>query len=370
MKEIALFEDVFGLFGGIEKVILNIIVHADSKEFHFSLVVNHMASDEYLPVLKQYNVTIYELEDTWIHNPIKRHLKGYRSFRKFLKNHKFDILHFNISNSIDLKYVAIAKKEGIQKRIVHCHNDDATSSFKRFVHYFLKPFYVGYGTFDIACSDSAGRWEYSKKILASDHYQMIQNGIDTAKFNFSSENRTFLRKEFTQDDNTLLVMHVGRFNTQKNQDKVLSVFSCYHQKNPNSKLVFFGSGVEQPFLDKIESLGLTESVIIHQPTTQIADYYNAFDVFLFPSLYEGFGLVLVEAQTNGLPCLISDVIPKEPVFSPLVKRLSLSASDQEWADAMKDIKPVLHPAMGLLAKEKGYDEINQAEAVYSIYRKD
>jgi glycosyltransferase involved in cell wall biosynthesis len=370
MKSILLFEDVYGLFGGIEKVINNIIENADPEEFSFSLCVNHMASDEYLPFLKEHHVKIFELENYWEKNPIKRHLAGYKAFRVFLKSHSFDIIHFHISNSIDLKYIAIAKKAGFPIRIAHCHNDEATSSAKRIMHKFLKPFNVKKATYNVACSDKAGRWLYTKKIMKSDSYKTIPNGIPTCRFAFSAENRELLRKEFGASDKTLMVMHVGRFNKQKNQAKAISAFEIVHKEKPDSKLVFFGAGDKTSLRNFVLEQGLSDSVIFHPPVTNVNEYYSAFDCFVFPSLYEGFGIVVVEAETNGLHCVLADTIPSFVVFGTSVSTLPLLASDTEWA------KEILSSPIGnrkdnvSLAQEKGFDQKEQAKAIYCIYREE
>ena len=184
MKKVLLFEDVYGLYGGIERVINNIIANSDSSLFTFSLCINHMASFEYMPFLEEHHVKIYELQKYWEKNPIKRHHRGFKAFKKFVYENKFDIIHFNISNAIDLKYIAIAKNAGAKNLIAHCHNDETTSAFKRVIHYCVKPFYVDKANYYIACSDKAGKWLYTSKIMKSSKYKTIENGIDTQSFAF------------------------------------------------------------------------------------------------------------------------------------------------------------------------------------------
>lgn len=372
MKEILLFEDVFGLFGGIEKVISDIVADADEKEFHLSLYANHFISDEYLPFLNQHHVKVYQARNEYVENPAKRHLKGYRLFKTFLRNNKFDVIHFNVSNSIDLKYPRIAKHVGIKNIIVHCHNDDATSRLKRMAHKVIKPFRRNCANYYLACSPKAGKWLYNRRILESKNYFTLPNGINIQEFRFSESFRRSHRPEFTLDEMTLLVMHVGRFNKQKNQIKALTVFSEVHKKNPNSKLVFFGTGdnlLISTLKRKATELGLDDCVQIHKPISNINEYYNCFDCFLFPSLYEGFGLVFLEAQRNGLPCVVSDTVPEIARVSPLVTYHPLDEKDDRWAKDVLSCKAQNHPNLSDVVDTSSIDVHRQVKLILDLYRK-
>ena len=367
MKKVLLFEDVFGGFGGIEKVILNILKNASKDNFEFSLVVNHMASTEYLPYLTKANVKIYQLQNEFIHNPVKRHLIGFKAFDKFLSENKyFDIAHFHISNGIDLTYCSIAQKKGILKRIVHCHNDGATSLMRLIGHKLFKPFFVNSATDYVACSMSAGKWLFTKKILNSSAFHLISNGIDSTAFAFNEDQRKKKRVELGIQDNDFAIIHVGRFNKQKNQKKVLAIFQELHKQLPQTKLYFFGYGNHDSCSRFILKNHLSDSIFIHNPVLNINEYLNAFDCFLFPSLYEGFGIAVIEAEANGLPCVVSNKIPNFIYFSPKLTSLSLNESNTKWVQAILCTK---RNGADFIqeCKKRGFDDQIQAKEILNLY---
>lgn len=329
MKKIVLFEDVFGDFGGIEKVIITIISNLYTK-YEFELVVNSMISNEYLVELNKYNVKVKILQDTYIRNPIKRHLIGLKKFKKYLKsNPLIDVIHFNISNSIDLIYVAIAKKFKIKKRIAHSHNSSATSKFKIIMHNLIKPFVMYSPTDYLACSKEAAIWLFPKKIVLNKKYVFVPNSVDYNLFSYKENYRNEIRNKFNISDDEFLYGHIGRFNAQKNQIFLIDIFNKILKINSKSKLMLVGVGeTKAEIINKCKEYNIENNVLFIEPTKEINKFYSAFDIFLFPSLYEGLGLVLVEAQCASLKIIMSSNIPNEVIFVPkLITKVSLSNLD-------------------------------------------
>ncbi len=330
MKKIVLFEDVFGDFGGIEKVIITIVSTFFGK-YKFELVVNSIISKEYIDDLEKYNVNVVQLQKDYIRNPIKRHLVGFKKFKQYLKENRWiDTIHFNISNSIDLNYVRIAKKFKIKNRIAHSHNSSATSKFKILMHKLIKPFTMNSPTVFLACSDLAAKWLFSKKVYNKKQYIFLPNVVDYQQFKFNEVNRKEIRDKYSIKDDEILYGHVGRFNVQKNHVFLINVFAKINNLNNKTKLILIGKGeLKEEIINKCKELKIENNVIFVEPTKDVYKYYSAFDTLLFPSLFEGLSIVLVETQCASLKCLVSDVISDQSIFTPLITKISLS-DENKW----------------------------------------
>ena len=175
----------------------------------------------------------------------------------------------------------------------------------------LRPFSKKYATDYFACSELAGRWLFGDKTFEQGKVTIINNAIDLDKFKYDEKVRKEKRKELNINDDTLVVGHIGRFVAQKNHTFLIDIFSELHKKEKNSILLLIGQGpLIGEIKQKVETLGISDSVKFLGQRDDVNELYNAMDLFLFPSLYEGLGMVLIEAQANGLPCIASTEVPK------------------------------------------------------------
>lgn len=340
MQDIFLFEDVFGSFGGIEKVIVTIITKLPKDKYKFHLIVNSFVSDEYKKELLDNDVEIIQLQKNYIRNPIKRHLKGFRLFKRFLRNRNhIDTIHFNISNSIDLNYVRIAKVYGVTNRIAHSHNSGATSKFKTLMHKVIKPFTMNSPTEFLACSIDAAKRLYSKKVINKKLYKIIFNPVDTEKFKFNEEYRKEIRAKYKIKDDDFLIGHIGRFNTQKNHAFLINIFNEVLKKKSNAYLMLIGEGeLKEEIIEKVKTLGIENNVIFISGTKEVYKYYSAFDCFVLPSLYEGLGIVLIEAQCANLKVVTSTNIPQIADYKKELQKLNLGAPLDSWVNEILNIE--------------------------------
>lgn len=368
---IVMFEDRFGL-GGIEKFITNVVSNIDRDRFNIELVVVNKVTREYdaLFDLLGVKVTVLLPETEW--NPIKRFKKGLPKFKSYLaKNvNKIDILHFNLSDSIDLLYVKLAEKAGVKIRIVHSHNSSATSKIKELAHKIGMLFWSRTPNYFFACSTLAAQWLFPKKIYQNRDYYFIRNAIDVEKYKFDSDKRNRIREE-NQWDNSLILGEVGRFNTQKNHTFLLNIFAEIIKTHPNSKLVLVGEKSEKylEIKDLAEKLGLSDKVIFWGKSSKVNDLLQAFDVFMLPSLYEGLPFVLVESQAASLPALVSDTVTKEVKLSKYIEYLSLNKSPKIWADKALELASFTRtPDVESLINE-GYDISSMVKNLESLYEK-
>lgn len=184
----------------------------------------------------------------------------------------------------------------------------------------------------IACSKYAGEWLFGKNACKSDKFLVLNNAIDSKEFLFNGDTRIKKRKELNIN-NRFVVGHVGRFDSPKNHDLLIDIFKVVHDKNNNSLLLLVGDGeLRNQIEKKVDGLGLNDSVIFTGVRSDISDLMQVMDVLVFPSLYEGLPVTLIEAQASGLPCIISDNISEEVKITELVKFISIDNNVNIWAN--------------------------------------
>lgn len=258
-------------------------------------------------------------------------------YRNLFEELRFDVVHCNqATNMLPLQY---AKKYGVGRIVLHSHNDYLTSigdkkAAVRFAYRKIMEANAAKADVLLACSEDAAKvfGRYSGKA------QIINNAIDFDAFAFNSEVRSRVRADLSVAENCSVFVHVGRMETsQKNQEFLLEVFAAYRQSNPNSLLVLVGAGRKLQQLKALaDELGVADAVRFVGTTNRVQDYYSAADMFLFPSLYEGLGIALVEAQASGLPCVASDRVPARAKYTDNVTFVSVDDGAEPWVCAIGD----------------------------------
>ena len=338
-KEILKVLYVFGAIadGGVEHIATDLVRNMDQKKVQVSAVYHNC-------VVPGGVESISVLHELWPHmdkapNFITVNALSYRKWWKAYINahNKFDIVHLHYIDSA-FCYLDLFNKMGTVT-IVHAHNPLA----KPFTIGLLLSCMMSYPTRNLAkyffaCSTQTAHEIFGKQIATSKKCFILYNGIDSDRFKYDMDVRNKVRRRFGVQDDTIIIGHVGRLEKQKNHQFLLNVFEKFHQKHSNSILWLVGTGSMQEKLKmKIENSTCKESVFFLGKRDDVNDLYQAMDLFLFPSLYEGLGIVLIEAQMSGLPCIISDTIPKEAdISSTLVTRLSLLDDIAKWVFAMEE----------------------------------
>ncbi len=236
--------------------------------------------------------------------------------RKKFRENNYDIVHSNM-NALSIFPLFAAKLAGIKVRIAHSHSTSNKKEIIRsLVKNILKPFSKVFATNYFACSKEAGIWLFGKRFFNEGNVVVINNAIDLDRFRFNMENRISIRKQLGIKDESVVLGSIGRFEHQKNHLFLLKLLNELKDKNNNFKLILIGDGsLKESYLNYIKKHDLSNFVFLLEPCLNIERYYSAFDIFLFPSYYEGLGIVLIEAQANGLPCIISQFIPKTAIIS-------------------------------------------------------
>lgn len=345
--------------GGAETMIMNLYRHIDRSEVQFDFVVHtndHCSFDDEIKELggKIFRIPAYRG---------RNHLRYKKSWEAFFKKHQeYKVIHGHMRSTASI-YLKIAKKYGLVT-IAHSHNTSSgiglTASIKNTLQYPIR--YIGDYLF--ACSQTAGIWLFGKKACKKENFYLLNNAIDTNKFIFNEKLRREKREEFQIQDK-FVIGHIGRFHYQKNHEFLIDIFKAIHDKDSNSVLMLVGDGeLRKKMENKVAALGLTDSVIFTGLRHDIPELLQAMDVILFPSLYEGLPVTIVEAQASGIKCIISDTITREVVCDEnLVRFMSLKSHVNDWADRVLEYANGYTRGNGYGQIVKGGYDIQQTSAL-------
>ena len=233
--------------------------------------------------------------------------------------------------------LAEARKAKVPVRIAHAHNAHTGEerslprlAYERGMQLLMR----ANATHLLGCSEKACRYVFGDRIMKDPRAVVLPDGIDCERFAFRPEVRQAVRREYGLDGK-FVVGHVGHFNPAKNHEKILSVFREICRRREDAALLLVGDGaLEQDVRNRVAELGLTDKVVFAGAHRDVERFYQAMDVFLFPSRYEGFGMAMIEAQASGLKCVASDVVPEETNADGRAVYLPLDAGDAAWADAV------------------------------------
>ena len=306
--------------GGIETYLLNFYRRVQGKSVMLDFVCD-FPSISGSDLLTEYGSELYFIPPKSC--DLKGHLCG---MWKILHEHpEYKTVYFNILDAgaaITLIPVFLSGR----KIVVHSHNNDTE---KKRLHKLCKPLLNFMTTGRAACSESAAEYMFGRAAKKS---FIVPNAIDAARFTFSEEVRIKKRKALNLG-NRPCICHVGRLSQQKNPMGLIDIFEAVHRKSPETVLLSVGDGeMREQFHRYIAEKGLSNSVYCLGSRNDVAELYCAADLFLFPSFYEGLGIVVLEAQAAGLPCVISDTVPDSAVVTDLVTKISLNECTAIWAD--------------------------------------
>lgn len=255
-----------------------------------------------------------------------------KTLKKLFKEGSYDIVHSNM-NALSVFTLYAAKKAGVKVRIAHSHSTtNKKEHLRNFIKNILRLFSKKYATHYFACSELAGRWLFGDKTFNKGQVTVINNAIELEKYRFNEQTRDNLRTQYGLT-NQFVMGHIGRFMQQKNHTFLIDIFNEVQKRRSDARLLLIGDGpLYDEIVNKVHTLGLDDKVIFTGVKQNAYDYYNAMDVFVLPSLYEGFGMVLIEAQANGLPCVASTEVPEDVNVANQVDFISLNDSVEYWAN--------------------------------------
>ena len=349
MKKILVGYIGIGKTSGIDKYLLNFLEKINEKDIHIDFLTRYY-DEELKKELNKKGCNIYCVSRN------RHFIKQYKEMRHILKN-QYDIAYFNVSETYNCVGIIAAKLAKVKKIVVHSHNSDIASNnslvkfLKETLNFIFKPLISKCANTYLACSDLAAKWLFTKRIYKQEKYQIIYNSVDFKKFGFNSKTRTKIRKDFDIDDKFVLGF-IGRFNYQKNTKFLVDILLETIKEKQNTILLCIGDGEEIGiFKEYAKEKNVLDKIIFAGVVDNAYDYYQAFDVFLLPSLYEGLPIVGVEAQINGCPCIFSDRITKNVIIGKNSYRESIKDA-KVWA---KRINSINKRDNELLEVAKNYD---------------
>ena len=330
MNKIRILQVIGGLdMGGAETFLMNVLRKIDREKFHFIYLCYGEKKFDYEDEAQKLGaeiVRIREPKPTFDFELI-------RLIKEVIKENEIDIVHAHTYyNSV---YAAIAAKQTKVPFIAHSHNtksDTKNNLAKRIYYSISKKMINAYSNQKIACGNEAGKAFYTGR------FTVLENGIDMMKFCYSKEKRKVIRKKMGIKDGELLLGHVGRFNEVKNHLFLVKIIEEAKNKKMNVKIIMVGDGpLKEEIKKTVVNNSLNDYVIFIPKTKDVSSLYSAMDLFVFPSLFEGLPMVLMEAQANGLKILASNTIDKDSNISGNVHFLPIDSTDT-WIKSIQIAK--------------------------------
>ena len=297
--------------GGNELFVMNLFREIDKSKFQVDFLIYDDRLD-FEEEVKQSGSKVYMCPNVQ-GNKIVCLLKQMKYVYKLLKENHYDVIHCNGCSFVNILRAAIpAKFIKNTKVISHAHSVGKVdkNTFDEIIRTILKVVLSKVVDVGFACSDLAGQSKYTKKFLASDRYKIINNAIEIEKYSFNEKNRNEVRQRWGLE-NKIVFGNVGRLAKEKNQAFLLEILKSLLENNQDVALLIIGGGVlEAELKEKAKKLGVENAVVFTGAVNDTEKYYSAMDVYVMTSFYEGLPFTVIEAQVNGLKCVLSDVITK------------------------------------------------------------
>lgn len=328
---------VFGITenpGGVESFLLSYYRRIDRTSIHFDFLCNTHNKVAYEDELNALGGKIIHISAR------SRNLLRYRKeLDDFMRKHayEYDAVWVNVCSLANIDYLKVAKKYGIKKRIIHSHNSQNMDSRARMIlHCINRNRIQKYATDFWACSEDAAKWFYDEELLKS--AVIVRNAIELHRVEFSDIKRDLIRSEYAIDDK-FVIGNVGRLHFQKNQMFALDIMRCLSLKMPDCVFMLVGQGEDEVKLRAhAKELGIENKVIFAGVQSDICAYLSAFDLFLFPSVFEGLSIAGLEAQANGLTVIASyGVVPEGLKLTDNFHFKKLEDGAESWADEIEKL---------------------------------
>ena len=356
------------LYGGQEAFMINMYKNFDNKNIHYTFctpfesgnkTMIQMAKDRGDEIVA-YN---YKFESK------TRKLSVKKAAKDVLSKNKFDVIHIHTGSVFTIIEVAkLAKKYGVKSIIAHSHATGYNTFKYRLIKKHSDKKIGGVVTHYYACSDSAAAWKFPKDIISAKNYSVIKNGIETEDYKFNNKTREEYRKKLGLG-NDFTVCMVGRFAEPKNHIFIVDLMDELLKRDKKIRCVFVGSGDTKPFIiDTIKEKKIDDRFLFLENRSDVNNILMACDVFVFPSKFEGLGIVAIESQASGLPTVCSEFIPQETNLTDVISYHSLD-KQQEWIDKISEIKnmKVDRSRYAKVVADAGYDAKESAKFLEDKY---
>ena len=346
--------------GGVEAVVMNYYKNIDRTKVQFDFLCDSDST----------NIPYEEIEllggKIILIPPYQKVFKYQKELMRIFKENNYKIVHSHI-NTLSVFPLRAAKIAGVPNRIAHSHSTSNKYEWKKnLVKQILKPFAKIYATDYVACTEYAGRWLFGSREYDNGNIYILNNAIDLSKYNDNKEMKDTKRKEIGIPNDAFVIGHVGRFVTQKNHIFLIKIFNEIYKKNNKAILILIGQG---PLMEKIRHkiimLGLDKNVKFLGQRDDVNELYQLMDVFVFPSIYEGLGMVAIESQFCGIKTIVSDKVPRDIEISNYIDFCGLD-NIELWIESIN--KKENNKKMYINKCEK-YDILKNADKLVEYYKK-
>ena len=350
--------------GGAEKVACDLGLYRDREKMDVDYLVFENDIGAYEPILEEAGCHIYHID-----SPGESYTAYADNIRKLIRKNRYDVVHCHTMFNSGI-VLSVAAKEKVPVRIAHSHSIRPAKNMglKQETYQKLMRSLIHKNATDfVACGEAAGNWLFGEDFFDK-HGTLVLNGIDTGKFRYNEEVRQSVRSELGLN-HSFIVGHAGHLAGVKNQVYLIRLMPEILKTKENTVLLLLGEGPDRKMLEnEVNKLGLKGKVFMPGNVLNVNEYLSAMDVFAFPSLYEGMPLSMIEVQSNGLPCIISDSVPKDVFLTDLLNSTSLE-QPEEWIRKICNAQRIQPLVYNDIMHSSGFDISNMVKKVYSIYEK-
>lgn len=346
--------------GGTQAFLMNLYRNIDRNKIQFDFLVEYEEKEFYDDEIISLGGKIYYTNFRKTLNVIKFK----KTMSDILKDHpEYKIVHIH-ATAIGKICTDVARKCGVKTIIAHTHNNSAVKDWKYYPKILLRKLYTNGPTDFFACSEDAGRYTFKNK-----KFTVIYNAIDIDKFLFKQEVRENFRKELNIEDK-FVIGNIGRLHEQKNQSFLIDIFYEIQKKKDNAILLIVGKGpLENELKEKVSNLGINNKVYFLGNRKDIERIYQGMDIFVLPSLFEGLGIVAVEAQVSGLPVIASTGVAKEANITNNIQNIDLNDSIDTWVETICKSNVESRNSVENIVRNSKFDVKNNAKFLQEIYLK-
>lgn len=348
--------------GGAEKVSRDIGLYANPDEYETHYIIFDEDIGDYGREVEAKGCKIFKFRE-----PSENYVEFFKALKDLMAKYRYTVVHAHTMFSIGW-VMLVAKQMKIPVRVSHAHSAlmDGNGLIKSVYESVMRMLILSCSTDLVACGEKAGKRLYGEKAYKK-RGNLILNGIDTDTFAFSEKKREEIRNVYNLN-NSFVLGHTGRLVDVKNQVFIIKLMPRILEHRPDAVLMLIGDGDDRKMLENTaKELGIQDKVIFVGNTINVQDYLSAMDVFVFPSLYEGLPLSILEVQANGLPCVISDAVPPDVYLTDLIHPLSLNDSSDKWIETILNVTRTNAENYPLQLKNAGFDTHTAMKKVYEIY---
>ena len=350
--------------GGAETMVMNYYRHIDRSKVQYDFMVHRQERGAYEDEIEALGGRIFRMPPVrpWTAHEYKK------AVRAFYREHpEYKVIHSHMSELGYYDFIE-AEKAGVPVRICHAHNRPYGLDLKSPVRWYYKTMMRAHITDLFTCGAESAEWLFGSKNRS--RFVQLNNAIDAKQYAYRPQLRQSMRQTLGIAEDQLVIGHVGRFDPQKNHGFIIDIFANVLKQNKKALLVLVGDDSHSGGMEiheKVAQLGLTESVKFLGIRSDVADVLQAMDVFLFPSLFEGFGIAALEAQASGLATLVSERIPEECMITNLIQREMLKTSAAQWATTVLELAQIPRRDTYEEIKAAGFDIAENAKWLQEFY---